>query len=334
MPRSFPQIKRDYPISQRENLLRALRQEKPLWMPNFLTSGQLSPPGANGDAPGLRSEDYTDWFGVFRKWSESQASCTPVGLLFDSVCDWKNKVVFPDLDKLSWDKDAGAFVRDADLALHTRFTGGVFQRLHAMEGFENALVDMISEPGTCREFFEAMADFVIDVFRRMNDVYHYDFVLYHDDWGTARGPFFSVELFKETLLAPTKRIYDAIREAGVITMSHNCGLVNDFVPCLVDVIGAQGLEIQPINDIRGIMRTYGDRCTTEYTLPDPYFFHDPDTTSAQLKAKAREIVDTYGAHVNPGGGCMLTVVTANEEMYRVFDEEIYRYSLEKYRKSR
>jgi hypothetical protein len=331
MPKIFSPIKRDYPISPRENLLKAFRHEKPLWMPNFVTSGQLSPPGPNDDAPNIHSEDYTDWFGVFRKWSESQHSCTPVGTVFDSIYDWDKRITFPNLDALCWDKGADEFVRDENAALHTRFTGGIFQRLHALEGFENALVDMITEPEKCKEFFDIMADFVIDVFHRMHAVYRYDFVMYHDDWGTARGPFFSVELFKETLLEPTKRIYKAIEDAGVIPVSHNCGLVNDFIPYLVDEIGAQGLEIQPINDIKGILRTYGNRCTVEYTSPDPYFFNDPDTTEEQLKRRARETVETYGAHTNPGSGCVTAVFTVNEEMYRVFDEEVYRYSLERYR---
>ena len=331
MPDPFPKVERDYPLSERENLMRALRHEKPLWLPNFENSLQMGPAGPNQDQPTPPKHDYTDWFGVFRKYSIDQDSCTPVGTVFDSIDEWKEKAKFPDITNLDWAEGASDFKRDENLVLHTRMNGGIFQRLHALMGFENALMDLITEPKKCRELLEALADFEIDVFRNMNEVYHYDLMIYHDDWGTARAPFFSLDLFKETLLPPTIRIFKAIRDAGVIPMSHNCGLVDVFVPFLVDEIGISALEVQPINDIKGIVEKYGDRCTVELTRPESYFFFDPTTTTAQIKEKAREIVDTYGAHVNPGAGVMLSFIAPTEEMYNLFDEEVYRYSLEQYR---
>ncbi|MDR2487841.1 MAG: hypothetical protein LBD12_07730 [Clostridiales Family XIII bacterium] len=331
VPKMWGRIDRDTPIPEGENLLRALRHEKPLFMPNLASSSQMSPACPNQDSHNWRSCDYTDWFGVFRKYSEEQASCTPVGEVLDSILDWEEKVVFPDLDALDWSEGAGTFVRDGNLALHSRFNGGVFQRLHALEGFENALVDLISEPDACRSFFEAMADFAIDVFRRLNAVYHYDYFYYHDDWGTARAPFFSLELFEKTLLPPTIRIFKAIKDEGVLAMSHNCGLINDFIPYIVDEIGADALEIQPINDIPKILSDFGDRCTVEYIGADTAFFYDPSTTQEMVREKARETVDRFGAHRNPGAGVITSATTPTEEMYRTFEDELYRYSLEQYR---
>jgi hypothetical protein len=329
MNNRFPKVKRDYPISERENLLRALRHEKPVWMPNFEGSSQLAPAGGNGDQIGFHDTDYEDWFGTTYKLAEGSA--TPVGMVFNGITEWKDKVVFPDLDKLDWRAGQDGFVRDENLALWGQFTAGTFERLHTLEGFENALIDLISEPEKVREFFEVMADFKIDTFRRTNAVNHFDYVIYNDDWGTARGPFFSLDLFKETILPPTIRVIQAIKESGVIAMFHNCGLVNDFAPYLVDEIGADALQIQIINDVEGLVKKYGDRCTIEYRRPDPYFLFDPETTTAQIKEFGRRIVDTYGAHVNPGAGCPLTINAPNEEVYNTLEEEVYRYSLEKYR---
>lgn len=327
----FPEPKRNYPISPRENLMRALRHEKPIWMPNFERSSQMAPAGPNDDQPGAHFADYTDWFGVSRKYTPDQESCTPVGTVIDSVAEWEETVVFPELGELDFSEGSETFARDENLALNTRLNGGVFQRLHALLGFENALVDLISEPKKTRTLLEALADFEIAVFRKAHEVYPYEFMFYHDDWGTARAPFFSVDLFKETILPPTKRIFEAVRETGCVPLSHNCGLVDAFIPFLVEEIGAQGLEIQPINDTLGIVKKYGSRTTLELTRPDPYFFFDPNTTAAMVREKAREIVDRYGAHENPGAGAGYAFIAPSEEMYNAFDEEIYRYSLEKYR---
>ncbi|MDR3364666.1 MAG: hypothetical protein LBS91_06965 [Clostridiales Family XIII bacterium] len=331
MPESFPKIRRDYPISERENFLRMLRHEKPLWMPNFEESLQMGPAGPNEDQPTPPRHDHTDWFGVYRKYSEAQDSCTPVGAVIDTVDDWKGKVIFPDLKGLDWTAGAADFARDENRALVTRMNGGIFQRLHALLGFENALVDMITKPAETREFLEALADFEIEVFLRMNEVHHYDVVIYHDDWGTARAPFFSTDLFKETLLPPTRRFFKAVREAGAIPFSHNCGLVEDLIPFLVDDIGVDGVEIQSINDIGGIVKNYGDRLTVEFTRPDDYFFYDPKTTEKQIREKAREYVDRYGAHANPGAGAIVTIYAPSREVYDAFYGEVYQYSREQYR---
>jgi len=166
--------------------------------------------------------------------------------------------------------------------------------------------------------------------RLQNEVYHYDVMMYHDDWGTAKAPFFSVDLFKETLLPPTIRIFKAVREAGAIPFHHCCGLIDAFVPFMAGEIGVDAIEIQAINDVRHIVQTYGDRLTVEYTRPDPYFFYDPDTTAEMVQAKARDIVDVYGAQANPGAGVLIAIIARDEELYYAFHDELYRYSLEKY----
>jgi hypothetical protein len=71
--------------------------------------------------------------------------------------------------------------------------------------------------------------------------------------------------------------------------------------------------------------------TVEYQRPDPYLMFDPDTTLDQVRALAREVVDTYGAHVNPGSGCICTISAPTAEVYNAFDDELYGYSLDRYR---
>jgi hypothetical protein len=332
MGKHFPIAKRDTPISYRENLMRTLNHEKPMWMPNLVGSSQLAPAGPNEDQITPHTEDYTDWFGVRYQFTEEQGSATPVGTVLSGVTKWKEEVNWPDLDKLDWRAGYETFRRDENLALFGQFIASCFERLHTLEGFEQALVDLISEKEACREFFEAAMDFRIEVFNRMNDIYHYDYIFFNDDWGTARGPFFSVDLFKETILPPVARAIKEINKTGVKVVFHNCGLVDSFIPYLVDDIGADGLQIQNINDIKNILQVYGDRVTVEYQRPNQYLMFDPDTTLDQVRALAREIVDVYGAHANPGSGCIYTPSAPTAEVYNAFDDEIFAYSMERYRR--
>jgi hypothetical protein len=314
--------------------MKAFNHEKPMWMPNLGASSQLAPAGPNEDQISMSSAhsgSYTDWFGVQYQFTEEQGSATPVGPVLSAVAKWKEEVVWPDLDSLDWKAGYDTFERDESLALFGQFIASCFERLHTLEGFEQALVDLISEKEASREFFEAAMDFRIEVFNRMNDIYHYDYIIFNDDWGTARGPFFSPDLFRETILPPVSRAIKEIRKTGVKVVFHNCGLIDSFIPYLVDDIGADGLQIQNINDIKGILQAYGDKVTVEYQRPDPYLMFDPDTTLDQVRALARDIVDTYGAHTNPGSGCVYTPSAPTAEAYNAFDDEIYGYSMEKYK---
>ena len=333
----FEMHKKDYPISPKENLLRALNQEKPMWMPDLFSSTQLSPEDMNG---GLRDKNAAlpqdgdisiDWFGVKSKWSQVQGSPTPVNTVLTCVAEWEKEIKWPNLDDYGLSTVDPDFVRDENYALGVRILSAGFEQLHFLEGFEQALVDLITEPKATRELFETLVDFHIDAFDRRYKAYPYDYVFYHDDWGTARGPFFSLDLLRETILPPTIRFIKHIQSKGVKVIVHNCGLVDEFIPTIVEQIGANGLDIQSINDIKGIITKYGDRITPDLQHPDNYFFYDPDTTLAQVKEKAREYVDIYGAHVNPGSGAIYMFNAPNEEVYHTFMDELYEYSLEKYR---
>ena len=65
--------------------------------------------------------------------------------------------------------------------------------------------------------------------------------------------------------------------------------------------------------------------------PNPFFINDKDVTADQLKAYAREIVDTYGTHANKGSGVALNINCNDAEVYRTFETEIIEYSMKMYR---
>ena len=331
IPPEYPRQEREYPISPRENIMRMMRHEKPVWMPTYSSSVYVAPMQGNGDMPADMFSDSTDWFGTQYKMSEAQGSNTPQPGMFDGIAEWRDKAAFPDLD--AWDFMQGheEFSPDAALATIAWFGNGLFERLHMFEGFENALVDLISAPEECLAFFERMVDHRLEVFKRLNDIYHYDFIVYNDDWGTMKGPFFSTSLLEQTLLAPTKRLVGGMQAEGALVHFHNCGRIEEFVPYLVEEIGADGLQIQPsLNDVNAILTRYGEKVTVDYT-PDKYRMFDPETTPECVREYAREIVDAFGAHTNPGAGVFVIASAVTEDIYRAFEDELFEYSIEKYK---
>jgi hypothetical protein len=249
----FPKESRPYPVTERENLMLALNHKKPKWMPNFEGGTQDLVPGGGGGNRGQETSFTNEW-GVHFQYSEAQGSATPVSKVLDEIKNWRT-LEFPTVGCEAFTTEAKHFVRDENLALCSSMPCACFELLHMLEGFEQALIDLITEPVMCRDFFEAAADYSIAYFKEQHRVFNLDYVIYHDDWGTQRAPFFSTELMCETMLEPTKRLAKAVKDAGVKFFFHNCGLVNDFIPYLVDDIGSDGLQIQHINDLAHIIAT-------------------------------------------------------------------------------
>ena len=323
--------KHDYPITPGENLMRALSHEKPLWMPNLYGDSQIPPwldttvkiPG-----PGY---DFKDWFGVGCKYSEAQGSATPVVPALSEVSKWETELVWPDLKNYDLATPNPDFVRDPTRLLYTWNPLSCFQQLFVLEGFEQALIDLISEPKKCRELFEALIDFGCKVFDEINKAYNFDYVFYSDDWGTMRAPFFSVDLMKETLLSPTIRAVRHIKESGTKVLFHNCGMIDDFLPYIIEEVQPDAMDLQWINDIKGFMKKYGSSVTLDIQRPDELFFFDPNTSIDDIRAKAREYVDIYGATAMPGSGGVMVHNSLDLERANAFWDELYKYSLEEYR---
>ena len=334
MPKPWAPVKRDYPITPRENLMLALSHQKPQWMPNISASSQLFGSKLAHDSPPAheRQMDTTDWFGVEYIYSEAYGSNTPQGNVLDCVTEWEEKIVWPDLDQIDWATEAKQFMQDRDpsLALNMRMSNGLFERLHMIEGFDAALTDILLEPEAVQDYLFAVADFKIDLFNHMRDHLELDYIVAADDWGTMRAPFFSTDTFEKTILEPTKRFVKGVHARGTKFIAHCCGVIEPFVPYMVEEIGFDGLEIQTnLNDIGAILEKYGDRVTVQCS-PSRSFAPNPEMTTDEARAMARELVEQYGAQVMPGPGALATVFSAVEHIYYALEGEIYEYSKKLY----
>ena len=121
------------------------------------------------------------------------------------------------------------------------------------------------------------------------------------DFGTQRGPFISVESYRQIYKPFHQEVNNWIhRNTEWKTFIHSCGSVAAFLPDFIDA----GFDIlNPVQcsaadmDAKGLKQNYGDKITfwgggvdTQYTLP----FGSPD----EVRAEVRERIETFG----PGGG--------------------------------
>jgi len=238
------------PITPRENLLRLLRGEKPVWMPCSLDIQAVDPWCVPDNvARGLYSTDHRipdeekggrDMFG--QEWvyvPTAMGSMVRQGEeLFEDVEEWPDKVRFPDVDAWDW---AGAkamlepYIDDERLHESTIFTG-FFERLIAFMGMENALLAMIDEDE--QEFIHALFARLCDTYEQiivhLQEQFHTDMIQLHDDWGNQLAPFFRMDTM-ETLIAPyIKRIVSFCHDRGLRFHLHSCGMNDQNVPLMIE----------------------------------------------------------------------------------------------------
>lgn len=194
-------------------------------------------------------------------------------------------------------RDAG----DRYVVLTSHFT--LFERLHMLRGFANALLDFYLEPEKTHRLLDIILEFKIahldEAARRFGDRVHGIFLT--DDWGTQRNTFVSAEVFNEFFAARYRQLFDAIHGHGWHVILHSCGRINDFVPLFieagVDVLNMQQPRAYGIEELGAAYAGKVCFLTTvdiQATLPR----EDPEA----VRAEARELVEHWST---PQGGLIV-----------------------------
>lgn len=250
-------------MTARENMERIFRHEKPDRIPHLGT-----------DAYGIR--DYIVERPImttgYDAWGCHWISCpdslnithpdTSV-ILLEDVEDWKEELVFPDLDAIDYSpmyKEAEAFTdRDGKLLQYVSLNG-IFERTHILMGFENALCQAMMEPEAYGELMAAIADHKIRLFQKVYDICQPDILVYHDDMAMQAGPFFPLSFYEEYIFPQYKRIVEAARAMGYkYVVQHSCGKVESLIPSWLEC-GFDGWDsVMACNDLVRLKQEYGQR---------------------------------------------------------------------------
>lgn len=251
-------------LSQKENLLRMYRHETTEYVPSpFLDQKGFGvfDPLEKGDP----TKGGYDGFGVRWIYPKSAGGApipAPDEYVLTDITRWKEQVTFPDLDTVDWEerakKDTAPFDRNK-LVFDFSNGNGVFERLTALMGMEEALIAMVEEPEAVNDFFTALTDFKIRYVERVEEYYKPDTFTYFDDVATSRGLFMSPETFRIQIMPHHKRLYSVLKEMGIIPVYHLCGKGEEIVEDIIEAGAAGWSSIQPMNDIVGLLKKYGDR---------------------------------------------------------------------------
>lgn len=166
-------------------------------------------------------------------------------LIESPIKDWKDlsSYEFPDPDKESiYNMSKGFLQTPQQKYVELPFTGGIWERLGSLRGFENIMIDLIDRPKELYILTEGVLDYVIKVLEKWCTL-NIDSVFFTDDWGTNTSLMINPNLWREIFKPCYKRICEVLHKHNKFFTLHSDGYIIDIIPDLIEC-GVDALNIQ------------------------------------------------------------------------------------------
>ena len=250
----------------------------------------------------------------------------PGNPLMTDANDWEKLVQFPDV--ASWDWEGSIAVNKPVLendprAVYAWVQTGLFERLISFMDFQGAALAVIDEDqkDAVKALMNRLADTYIDIIAHYKKAYDPLIFCLHDDWGSQRAPFFSLNTVMEMIVPALSRVVQAVHDNGMYFDMHSCGKNEMLVPAYI-AAGCDSWGGQPMNDKSMLYDMYGDKLILGI---DPDITITADTPAEEAVAAAKRFVAKYGPTMDKkpftcsGGGASLPFVeTLYEESRKMF----------------
>ncbi len=184
----------------------------------------------------------------------------------------------------------------------------LFERMHLLRGFENALIDYLQHPAKFKRLQKMVFDYTMALLDHWLDS-EVDGIYFSDDWGDNKDLLIDPGTWRELWKPLYRELFGRTREAGKHVWIHSCGNVTKIVPDLIE-LGLNVLNpIQPkAMDVEQLAKDYGGKLCfyggvdVQDTLPHG--------TPEDVRKEVKYYIDTFG-RFNGGyiGGVSHTVIS-------------------------
>jgi len=316
------------PVTPRENFEELFRNKRPYWMPDCRDNVVVTTPVYDENLGRGMRKDITDIFGV--KWKFEPTSGGSITIsgnpLLDDANNWKEKVIFPDVDAWDWKTAAEACRIDTDFPCYISLVNGFwFERLISFMDFMPAAMALIDDEQTdaVKELFSALTDLGCKVVEKICEYWPtVNCIEVHDDWGAQKAPFFSKDVAYELFVPYMKKFTDCIHSHGRLALLHSCGHNEERVQCYIDA-GFDFWSPQSMNDIGKLYDEYGDKIVFAVWPEEENL---AQLSEEEQRAAARRFVDRF---CKPGKPSIMAFQTIRRGT-PAFMDEVYARSREKF----
>ena len=287
-------------MTKKENLLRAIFNKNPEWVPNGCEALKvLKPPVC--ERPKTAGKDA---FGV--EWDlneDAKGGTYPAerNFVITDISKWREQVTFPDVNACDWSEiraEAKKINRDEYL-VGAFIEMGIFERIYLLMGMEEALMAYYTDADELEQLASAIADYKIEFLKKYHAEIGIDMLWYGDDWGTQQNLFISPAIWRKVIKPHTKRIYDCAKALGIIINQHSCGKIEAIFEDLVEMGADCWNNCQPCNDLAALKKKYGDRICFIGGIDSQFILDNPTATPDDVVAEVKKRIDDLAL---PNGG--------------------------------
>lgn len=319
-------------MTERENMMLVLNHETPLWVPNFGKSAAFLYSYGCDRPLNPKNGYYYDPFGVeFVLEKGALGGYMPTNTKtknfeLKDVTEWKSVMPKMDLGKVDWKEETDKMLKNTvpqygeigDDHIYNYVVGYLWDELHYMMGFEEALYSLAAEPEACRDFLSAMADFYIDVMLEQFKYFKPDLAMVMDHVANTEGLLMSANSYREIIKPAEKKIYDVLRDQGIKTEIHVDGKVEDVLPDYAEIGISTIQPFQVFNDIEKAKKDYNFVAVGGWDAFGPG--NQPNATEEEVRASVRKAMDDYAATGNYAIWFSGASATSKEKMFWLQDE--------------
>ena len=289
---------------------------------------------------GMRKKGCTtkDRWGTTYLWPETQMFAFPSedDLVCPDVTEWKETVKVPDLiancsDPALWeDAKAAAAKIDRNEHLVMSFMGtGIWEQAHNLMGISNLCMALYEEPEATLELLEAIGEYRFQYTKLLVDNLHPDIIISHDDWGSKYSMFISPDMWREFIKPHYVKMYNYMKENGVLIMHHADSWCESIVEDMVDLGIDVWQGVLNTNDIPKMQEQLKGRLTLMGGIDS--IIDRPDSTEEEIRFQVRKALEAYA----PGGHFIPSITyglpgTLYPHVNPIMVDEISKYNKEVY----
>lgn len=185
-----------------------------------------------------------------------------------------------------------SYERDPEKYLLGRWWYCLFERHWSLRGMENALTDFLLYPEEVHTLYQKLTDFYMCAMERAHHELGCDGIFVSDDIGTQKGPFFSLNIFREFFKPYYKQMIQKAHELDMHFWLHSCGDIELFIPDFIEI----GLDVlHPIQkntmNEKEISKKYGSDICLLVGVDVQQII--PFGTPEDVRKEVRYLIDTY-----------------------------------------
>ena len=191
---------------------------------------------------------------------------------------------------------------------------GIWERIKALRGDEEAMMDLATEPGKFMRLADKVLEYNLELIRQWgeaaDEAFRMDGIYITDDFGLEKNMMISPASWREVFKSRYGEMVRAAHEAGLAVQFHSCGdireIMGDLVEIGIDMLGP--LQAPPLS-IRETGREFAGEVTLVGFVDAKELMHNG--SAAEVAERVIECIETLGT--GKGGYIATTTTTVMAE---------------------